>query len=140
MGKINQLGTVDEIIRLCNIDDIVIPCVDFGHVNARENGILHSYEDFKKVIDKFRNGIGVEKTNNMHIHFSHIQYSAKGEIRHLNFDDIIYGPFFEPLCDVLIDYNMTPCVLCESAGNQAEDALSMRNIYLEKTKKVNINE
>ena len=74
--------------------------------------------------------LGFERTNNCHIHFSKIQYGDKGEIRHLNFDDTIYGPDFEPMIDALIDLKLdNPRVICESRGMQPKDALTMKKYY-----------
>ena len=38
MGKVNQLGTLDEVLALCSVDERMIPCVDFGHLYARSQG------------------------------------------------------------------------------------------------------
>ena len=46
MGKINQLGTLEEIVEMCKIDEILIPTIDFGHLNARTMGGLKTTEDF----------------------------------------------------------------------------------------------
>lgn len=73
--------------------------------------------------------LGYNKTNNSHIHFSKIQYGAKGEIKHLNFDDEIYGPNFDNLAEVLVEYNLSPRVICESMSNMPQDALTMKKIY-----------
>ena len=64
-----------------------------------------------------------------HIHFSKIQYGNKGEIRHLDFSDKIYGPDFEPLMQVIYDYKLSPRIICESSENMAEDALQMKGFY-----------
>ena len=40
MGKLGQIGTIEEVTDFCKIDKIYTPCVDFGHVNAREFGSL----------------------------------------------------------------------------------------------------
>ena len=113
-------------------DDLlnVYPCVDFGHINALWGGALKTAADFEDVVKRFLDGIGEEKTRNMQVHFSKIQYGAKGEIRHLTFSDDIYGPRFEPLAEVIVKYGLTPHILSESAGTQAEDAAEMRDIWL----------
>ena len=129
MGKINQLGDLDEVIELCRLDDYLLPTIDFGHLNARSLGGLKTYEDYENVIKKLLNGVGREKTENMHVHFSKIMYSGKGEVRHLTFDDDVYGPEFPPLAKVFFDYKLTPYVLSESAGTQAEDAKTMKDEY-----------
>jgi len=129
MGKHAQLGTYEEIAKLCTIDPILLPAVDFGHINCYGLGFLKTEADYKKVIDCFINKIGLERTKKMHIHFSKIEYGAKGEIRHLTFADKIYGPEFAPLAKVIKKYGMEPVIICESDGTQAEDALAMKNIY-----------
>ena len=135
MGKIAQIGTVDEVIELCKIDDSIYPCIDFGHVNAREYGTLKNKDDYKRIIDKMLDNLGEEKTSNMHVHFSKIEYTNRGEKRHLTFEDTKYGPEFEPLAEVFYDYNLSPHVLCESAGTQAEDSAYMKNVYFNLLKK-----
>ena len=63
------------------------------------------------------------------VHFSKIEYSAGGEVRHLTFDDVLFGPDFVPLAQVIKEYALSPVVICESDGTQAEDALTMKNIF-----------
>lgn len=40
MGKKNNLGSVDEIIEICKIDEFLLPTIDFGHINAFTGGGL----------------------------------------------------------------------------------------------------
>ncbi len=129
MGKSLQIGTWKEVVDLCTINSHLIPTFDFGHINALENGKLKSKEDYKKIFDYALNNLGFEKVNISHIHFSKIQFGAKGEIRHLNYDDQIYGPIFDPLAEVLIDYKISPIVICESMSMMPHDALCMKKIY-----------
>lgn len=130
MGKLNQMGTVEEVAKLCALDKVFTPCVDFGHVNAREQGSLRTADDFKRVIDTFGRYIEWERVSTMHVHFSKIEYTAKGEKCHLTMDDTTYGPEFEPLADVLVEYGMEPYIVSESAGTQGRDAVYMRDVYL----------
>jgi deoxyribonuclease-4 len=129
MGKIGQIGTVEEIIEFCNMADYFYPCIDFGHINAREQGILKSASDYQQIIDKLSDHLPSEKVKNMHIHFSKIEYGKSGEIRHLTFEDKTFGPDFEPLAEVLIKNVLHPHIISESDGTQAEDAVEMKNIY-----------
>ena len=129
MGKQAQIGTVEEVVELCKMGRNVYPCVDFGHINALYGGSLKTAEDFELIVKKLLDGIGEEKTKNMQVHFSKIQYGAKGEIRHLTFADDVYGPEFEPFAEIIVKYGLTPHILSESAGTQAEDAVEMRNIW-----------
>jgi deoxyribonuclease-4 len=129
MGKLGQIGTIEEVVKFCKLDDIYVPCVDFGHVNAKENGTLNTVNDYKDRLSFMIDELGYEKMQKLHIHFSKIEYTKKGEVKHLTFHDNIYGPNFEPLAIALKDLKLEPFIVCESAGTQAEDALYMKNCY-----------
>lgn len=132
MGKQAQIGTYNEIIDLCQIDEMLIPTFDFGHINSLTQGGLKTKEDYLKVFNYCIEKLGKERTNKVHIHFSKIEYGPKGEIRHLTFDDKVYGPNFEPLAEAIKELDINPVIICESAGTQAIDAKIMKNIF-EKT-------
>ena len=129
MGKIAQIGTLEEIVRFCKIDKVFLPCIDFGHLNAREQGSLKTVADYKSRLEYMIAELGYERVKHFHIHFSKIQYSTKGEVRHLTFEDTQYGPEFEPLATALAELKLEPYIVSESAGTQAEDALAMKECY-----------
>lgn len=129
MGKINQLGTLEEVISLCELDERLIPCIDFGHLNARTGGKVNSKEAFLSVLNTLKNRLGEERAKHFHSHFSKIEYTVGGEKRHLTFADEVYGPSYEPLMELFAEYGLEPTVICESAGTQSEDALSMKTYY-----------
>ena len=130
MGKINQLGDLEEVLCLCQVDERFLPCIDFGHLNARTLGGLKTEEDFGRVFTAMENRLGIERARGFHAHFSKIEYTENGgEKRHLTFEDTVYGPAFEPMVQWIVRKNGSPTVICESAGTQAEDALAMRRYY-----------
>ena len=132
MGKINQLGTLDEVLELCRIDSAFVPVVDFGHLNARDlGGVFKGYDDYLRVFDKISRALGSSIAENLHCHFSKIEWTGSGEKRHLTFDDERFGPGFEPLMEVIAKENLSPTIICESAGTQSDDALAMKKYYLE---------
>ncbi|MCI5801867.1 MAG: TIM barrel protein [Oscillospiraceae bacterium] len=130
MGKVNQLGTLEEVLELCRVDDRFIPCIDFGHLNARTFGGLRTFADFKAVFDAMEDRLGRDRMRLFHSHFSRIEYTENGgEKRHLTFEDKIFGPDFEPVAELVCQKGCTPTIICESAGTQAEDAAAMREMY-----------
>lgn len=129
MGKQSVMGSAEEICALVALDDRLLPCVDFGHLNARTGGKCNDYDAFSALFDRMENEIGRERTSRFHAHFSKIEYSDKGEVRHLTFADEVYGPEFAPLAQILAERSYTPTIICESAGTQAEDALEMQRLY-----------
>lgn len=132
MGKINQLGTLDEVLELCRIDSAFVPVVDFGHLNARDlGGVFVSADDYLRVFDKIDRALGANVAENLHCHFSKIEWTGSGEKRHLTFDDSVYGPNFEPLIETIYKNNLSPTIICESAGTQSDDALAMKKYYQE---------
>ena len=129
MGKLAQIGTVEEITRFCKIDPVFTPCIDFGHINAREQGSLNTVRDYKERLEYMIAELGFERMRRFHAHFSKIMYSAKGEIKHLTFEDTVYGPEFEPLAEAIKELKLEPYIVSESAGTQAEDAAYMKKVY-----------
>lgn len=132
MGKINQLGDLDEVLELCSVDERLLPCVDFGHLYARSLGALEGPEACVRMLDRMEAVLGTERASRFHSHFSKIEFTAKGgEKRHLCFSDPGYGPDFRPLAEELARRGWQPWIICESAGTQSEDALTMKEIYQE---------
>lgn len=129
MGKYMQIGTYEEIIDLCTMDDVLIPTFDFGHINCIMQGGLKTEQDYQKIFELCFEKLGEFKTKNCHFHFSKIEYSSKGEIKHLDLSDTQYGPEFEPLARVIKKLNLTPTIICESKNKMMEDALVLKQIY-----------
>lgn len=129
MGKINQLGTLDEVLELCAVDERFLPTVDFGHLNARTLGGIRGRDDYAKMLDDIENALGFERLSKMHVHFSKIEYTNGGEKKHLTFADKTFGPDYGPLFEEIKRRSLEPSVICESDGTQAEDAAEMKRFY-----------
>ena len=129
MGKINVLGTLEEVLSVCKLDDRLLPCIDFGHLNARSLGGLKSLSVFEYIFNTLENEIGIERAKVFHSHFSKIEYSKGGEVKHLTFEDTQYGPSFDFIAKLIKERDYSPVFICESSGTQAEDALIMKDLY-----------
>ena len=129
MGKIGQLGTLDEVLALCGVDKRITPCIDFGHLNARTLGGIQTKQDYADILDRMQQVLQDDRARNFHVHFSRIEWSKGGEKRHWTFADTQFGPEYPPLIQLLKEQQLSPVIICESAGTQAEDALSMQEYY-----------
>ena len=129
LGKIGQLGDLDEVLALCGVDERVVPCIDFGHLNARTLGGIRSKADYAAILDRMGEALGDERARRFHVHFSRIEFSAGGEKRHWTFAETQFGPEPAPLMELLAERRLAPVVICESAGTQAEDARALGQIY-----------
>lgn len=132
MGKVNQLGNLSEVLELCRLDDTFIPCIDFGHLNARDFGYIKGKAEYEKMLCEVEDKIGSDRLKVFHSHFSKIMFTVPGgEKKHLTFEhNEGFGPDFEPLMEIVAKKDLSPIFVCESAGTQAEDALTMKNYYL----------
>jgi deoxyribonuclease-4 len=130
LGKINQLGSLDEILEICTIDDRLIPTLDFGHLHARNRGNLNTTEDFIEVLDSAEEILGYDRIKKLHIHFSRIEFTLGGEKKHWTLSDTQYGPEFRYLAEAIYEKNIEPVIICESRENMAEDALELKKIYM----------
>ena len=131
MGRINQLGDLDEVLELCTLDARLVPCIDFGHLYARSLGADDGAEAFSRMLDRVEAVLGRARAGRFHSHFSRIEFTPKGgEKCHRTFADHGgYGPRWEPLAAEVARRGWSPTFICESAGTQAEDALTMKQIY-----------
>ena len=130
MGKINQLGDLDEVLELCQVDGRLLPTVDFGHLYARSLGADEGEEATERMLDRMEERLGGERASRFHSHFSRIQFTpGGGEKMHLTFAQDEFGPDHMPLMRSLARRGWSPTIICESAGTQAEDALTMKTAY-----------
>jgi deoxyribonuclease-4 len=111
-GKISQFGDLDELIRLkketgCHL------CVDFSHLKARYNGVI----DYDKIMKKLK------PLGHIHAHFSGIEWTAKGERRHLLTSESYIKELFAPLKK----YNIDVTIINESP-DPLGDAIKMKSL------------
>ncbi|MBQ8468751.1 MAG: TIM barrel protein [Clostridia bacterium] len=130
MGKHGQCGTVAEVAEMCSLDKRIVPTLDFGHINSFGQGSLVTEQDFANVFDTLKMYIG-ERYHDVHIHFTHIEYGPKGEVKHVLADNNPqnFGPDFEPLAKVLKDYEISGEIISESPGHQTRESVDMMKIY-----------
>ena len=134
MGKIGQLGTLEEVLALCSVDKRVTPCIDFGHLNARTLGGIQSKAEYAAILDRLETALGDERARRFHVHFSRIEFSKGGEKRHWTFAETQFGPEPQPLMELLAERGLAPVLICESAGTQAEDAGRCRQCTAQRAK------
>lgn len=125
-GKPTQFGDLQELIKLSQELEQVMPCVDYAHYHARYNGKYNSYKEFADVLEQIEKGLGKEALNNMHIHISGIEYSQKGERNHLNIENSSMN--YKELVKVWKDYKIKGVVISESP-NLEGDAILLKNTY-----------
>jgi len=125
-GKESQFGNLDEILKLSQEFDNVMPCIDFAHFHARTNGKYNSYNEFSDILEKIEKKLGKKGLENMHIHITGIAYGEKGEKHHLNLkeSDLKY----KDLIKALKDFKVKGVAISESPNIEG-DALMVQEIF-----------
>jgi len=108
----------------------LLPTIDFGHLHARGLGAINSLRDYREILDRIGEVLGADKLKVFHCHFSRIEYTQAGERRHRTYDETDFGPDFLPLAEILAADKLEPRIICESKGTMADDALTLKTIYV----------
>jgi deoxyribonuclease-4 len=130
MGRIFQLGTLDEILAICEEVEQTQLVIDWGHLHARHRGLFRKIDDFRAVIEQVEKRLGTQVVRNMHCHFTKIEFTDKGERRHHILDEPKYGPDFKMLAEVIAEFNLRPVIICETPLLDV-DAVKMRDTLRE---------
>jgi deoxyribonuclease-4 len=124
MGKSAMLGSLEDTLEMSRVLVGIEPCLDFAHLHARAgDGSINTYDDWVKIIDAYRKALGKEALQRLHIHLSGIEYTAKGERKHLPIEeaDLDTAAIFK----ALKDKGCGGRILCESPILE-EDALLLQ--------------
>ncbi len=124
MGRYSRFGTLDEVLEITEVEG-VLPCIDFSHLHAL-TGKYNSREEFGMVFSKVEDRLGRSGLDNMHIHVSGIEYSDKGEKKHLVFGESDFK--YKELAQALSDFDIRGMVISESPNLEA-DAMALKKEY-----------
>jgi len=134
MGKSAQFGSLEEVLALCERVDLTEPNVDWGHLHARDGGRFKTLDAVSQAMDQIEKKLGATALKNLHCHYSHIEFTDKGERRHHNLDRTEYGPDFTFLARLIAERDLKPVVACETP-NLDVDAQKLRDMVLQEFKK-----
>jgi deoxyribonuclease-4 len=118
MGRVRELGTLEDVLAIAAQVDFVHPVLDFAHMHATSDGAYASVEPFAEAL------AGADAVlppgAPFHIHFSDIAYANRNETRHLPYGEGTLRA--EPLAEALAQFERPATVISESpdeASNQA---------------------
>lgn len=134
-GKKSQLGSLDEIIEICQEHDKFVPTIDFAHLYARSGGKIVYKEDYSRIFQLLEDELSL---NTLHSHFTRIEFTDKGERRHHILAQDNFGPPLEPLLEEIIERGWNVTIISETPFLD-EDALLMQKTYHQLLGKYNKN-
>ena len=125
-GKATQWGDLDEVIRLSNDFEKVLPCIDFSHLHARTNGEFNTYDEFSRILERLGKEIGQYALDNFHGHLAGIEYGEKGEKQHLIIEESDMN--YKDLLRVMKEFGVKGALVCESP-NIEDDCKLFKDYY-----------
>ncbi len=125
-GKPSQYGDLEELLRLSQEVPGVLPCIDFSHLHARTGGAENSAPEFKRTLGRLAEALGKQALQDLHLHVSGIEYTPKGERRHLMLPDSDMK--YQDLLAALKAVDAGGVLVSESPDPEV-DALLMQSTY-----------
>jgi deoxyribonuclease-4 len=119
MGRVNELGTIDDVLAISERLEWVRPVLDFAHMHATSDGAFTEVEPFAEVLE--RADAAVEPGAPFHVHFSDIAYANRNETKHLPYGEGTLRA--EPLAEALARFDRPATVISESPGEDSHQAI-----------------
>jgi deoxyribonuclease-4 len=119
MGRVRDLGTLDDVIWIAEHVDWVRPVLDFAHLHAVSDGAYVDAEIFAEALA--RADAVLEPGAPFHIHFSDIAYANRNETKHLPYGEGTLRA--EPLRDALSRFDRPATVISESPDEESTQAI-----------------
>jgi deoxyribonuclease-4 len=119
MGRVRDLGSLDDVVEISRRLDWVRPVLDFAHMHATSDGAFVEAEPFREALELADPVI--EPGAPFHIHFSDIAFANRNETKHLPYGEGTLRA--EPLRDALASFERPATVISESPDEQSSQAI-----------------
>jgi len=131
-GKVNQLGSPDDLIYICKHVDYARPCLDLAHLHAREGSSLTSVDAIVDHLNYVEQELGRSRLEESYYHVYQVSTNHLGEKEHLTFDDDSgYYPKAKHFIRSMRVKDLVPTVICEASRSQEQGAVLMKKLYWE---------
>jgi deoxyribonuclease-4 len=117
MGRVHELGLLEDVIEICRRLDWVRPVLDFAHLHATSDGAFTSVGPFATALAAADRVLAPSVP--FHIHFSDIAFANRNEKSHVSYGEGTLRA--EPLAQALARQDRPATVIAESpdeASNQ----------------------
>ena len=119
MGRVRELGSIDDVCAIAARVDFVQPVLDFAHMHATSDGAFLEVDTFAEALAKA--DAVMDPGLPFHIHFSDIQFANRNETKHLRYGEGTLRA--EPLRDALARFDRPATVISESPDAASTDAI-----------------
>jgi deoxyribonuclease IV len=119
MGRVRDLGTLDDVLAIASQVDFVRPVLDFAHMHATSDGAYTDVDSFASALEAADDVI--EPGAPFHIHFSDIAYANRNETKHLPYGEGTLRA--EPLRDALERFERPATVISEAPDDASTQTI-----------------
>ncbi|HEX2428042.1 MAG TPA: TIM barrel protein [Gaiellaceae bacterium] len=119
MGRVRDLGSVDDVVEISRRLDWVRPVLDFAHMHATSDGAFLEPEPFRDALGQA--DAVLADSAPFHIHFSDIAFANRNETKHLPYGEGTLRA--EPLRDALTAFDRPATVISESPDEESSQAI-----------------
>jgi len=119
MGRVRDLGTVDDVLEISRRVGWVRPVFDFAHMHATSDGAFTDVERFAVALAAA--DAVLEPGAPFHVHFSDIAFANRNETKHLSYGEGTLRA--EPLRDALARFERPATVISESPDEESSQAI-----------------
>jgi deoxyribonuclease IV len=119
MGRVNELGSIDDVLAIAGRVSWIRPVLDFAHMHATSDGAFTDVEAFASVLE--RADALLEPGAPFHVHFSDIAYANRNETKHLSYGEGTLRA--EPLGEALARFGRPATVISESPNEESHQAI-----------------
>jgi deoxyribonuclease IV len=119
MGRVRELGTLDDVLEIASQVDFVRPVLDFAHMHATSDGAYTEVEMFATALDATNDAM--RDGDRFHIHFSDIAYANRNETKHLPYGEGTLR--VDGLRDALARFDRPATVISESPDDESTRAI-----------------
>ena len=119
MGRVRDLGSVDDVIEISHRVEWLRPVLDFAHMHATSDGAFLEPEPFRDALERADSVL--EDRAPFHIHFSDIAFANRNETKHLPYGEGTLRA--EPLRDALASFERPATVISESPDEASSQAI-----------------
>ncbi len=119
MGRVRDLGSLDDVLEISRRTGWVRPVLDFAHMHATSDGAFLDVEPFAAALAAVDTVLA--PGDPFHIHFSDIAYANRNETKHLPYGEGTLRA--EPLREALDRFERPTTVISESPDEESSQAI-----------------
>ncbi|MGC8601172.1 MAG: TIM barrel protein [Thermoprotei archaeon] len=130
MGRLSQIGSLEEVVAISlSFPSFVVPVIDWAHLEARSLGHMRTKDDAIAVLNYLDERLDEQDISTLHCHFSKMEFSRSGEVRHHDLEEQGFYPDFQPVAEAFVELGISDPTFISETSSSERDAITMKRIF-----------